>query len=167
MTISLIAAVSRNGIIGNDGGLPWHLPEDLRRFRKLTTGKPVLMGRKTYQSIGRPLPARKNIVISRDPHFSAPGCVVVSCPAAALDAVNGADEVMVIGGGQIYQAFMRLANRVYLTRVDVDTAGDTRFPRLEDDAWQLTSSEPHGADEDHAHEFSFEIFDRLPPDSQP
>ena len=161
MTISLIVAASRNNIIGSGGDLPWHLPDDLRNFKRLTTGKPVIMGRKTYESIGRSLPDRRNIVLTRDDSFVAEGCEVVTSVEAAIDTVSDADdEVMVIGGGEIYTAFQPIARRIYLTRVHAEIDGDTAFPALDDSDWQLVSSESHPADANHAYAFDFMVFER-------
>ncbi|NNL54609.1 MAG: dihydrofolate reductase, partial [Woeseia sp.] len=117
MRVSIIVAAATNRVIGLRGELPWHLPDDLRRFRKLTTGKPVIMGRLTHESIGRPLPDRRNIVVSRQPGYQPAGCEVVASPTAALDAVADSEEAMVIGGGRIYKQMLPLCNRIYLTRV--------------------------------------------------
>ncbi len=147
--VSLIVAMARNGVIGRDGGLPWHLPEDLRHFKELTLGKPIIMGRLTHESIGRPLPGRTNIVISRNPAHDAPGCVVVTSladaikHAATLVGVDG--EVMVIGGAQIYREALPRADRLYLTRVEVDAEGDTVFPELDASDWLLVSSSTHSS----------------------
>ena len=150
-TISLIVAVSTNNVIGRDGDLPWHLPDDLKNFKRLTTGKPIIMGRKTYESIGKPLPNRKNIVMTRKPGYEAPGCEVVATAEAALVAAAGADEVMIIGGSGVYDAFLPLSSRIYLTRVHANVDGDVHFPVLDDAVWEPVFQEPHGRDERHAH----------------
>lgn len=135
MKMSLIVAVSRNGVIGVDNKLPWHLPDDLQYFKSVTMGKPLIMGRKTYDSIGRPLPGRTNIVLTRDASWSAPGIEVATTLDDALSLArkactnSGADEVMVIGGEQIYRMTMTVADRLYVTEVDADIAGDA-FSRL-------------------------------------
>jgi dihydrofolate reductase len=162
MTISLVVAASKNNVIGRDGGLPWHLPDDLRHFKRITTGKPVIMGRKTFESIGRPLPDRRNLVMTRDPDFAAEGCEAVSTLTEAMDLVSGAGEVMIIGGGQVYRDFLPLADRIYLTRVLADVDGDTHFPQLDETVWQLVSSEHHNADEQHAYAFELLVFERRP-----
>ena len=133
--ISLIVAASSNNVIGANGGLPWHLSDDLKRFKAITLGKPVIMGRKTFESIGRALPGRQNIVITRRVGFVAEACDVVASADAALAAAGDVAEIMVIGGGQVYALFMPLASRVYLTRVHVEIAGDTHFPPLDPSAW--------------------------------
>ena len=160
MTVSLIVAASTNNVIGSDGELPWHLPDDLRNFKRLTTGKPIIMGRKTFDSIGRPLPDRRNVVITRDPDYVAAGCDVVSSPAAALELVHDAAEVMIIGGGQVYESFLPLADRVYLTRVHAEVDGDAVFPELEKNEWALVSSESHDADDAHCYAFDVMLFER-------
>ncbi len=162
MTVSLVVAASKNNVIGRDGELPWHLPEDLRHFKRITTGKPVIMGRKTFESIGRPLPDRHNIVMTRDPDYAAEGCDVVDSVAEALDVAGDADEVMVIGGGQVYRDFLPRADRIYMTRVQAEVQGDTRFPRIEGNVWRLVSAEHHAADEKHEFAFEMLVFERRP-----
>ena len=160
MRISLIAAVAANGVIGADGGLPWHLPDDFRWFKAQTLGKPVIMGRKTWESLARALPGRQNIVITRRAALDATGATVVGSPEAALVAAGAAEEVMVIGGGEIFRHFLPRASRIYLTRVDAVVAGDAFFPALDRDDWTLVSRELHAADERHAHAFEFQIYER-------
>ncbi|ACY83444.1 type 3 dihydrofolate reductase [Edwardsiella piscicida] len=159
MIISLIAALSADRVIGLDNAMPWHLPADLAWFKRNTLAKPVIMGRKTYESIGRPLPGRHNIVISR-----RAGCddrvTWVTTPQAALEAAAEAQEVMIIGGGSIYSQFLPQASRLYLTHVDADVAGDTYFPDYAPDEWQTCFSEFHDADSDNSHAYCFEILDR-------
>ena len=160
MQVSLIVAASANNVIGVRGELPWHLPDDLKRFKQLTTGKPVVMGRLTYESIGRALPDRQNIVISRNERFSAPGCDVITSIDAALSVAKNAEELMVIGGERIYRAFLPLAKRIYMTRVHADIEGDAFFPELLDE-WQALSKESHEVDEDHAFAFDIIQLDRI------
>jgi dihydrofolate reductase len=137
MIISLVYAQSRNGAIGHAGGLPWHIPSDLKRFKQTTIGKPVIMGRKTWESLPRkPLPERRNIVMTRSRDFVAEGAVVVHDVDQALKVCGDAEEVCVIGGGEIYARFLPLAGRIYLTEVDVDVEGDTRAPVLEKGTWR-------------------------------
>jgi len=124
----MIAAMANNRVIGLDNKMPWHLPADLQHFKKVTTGKPVIMGRKTFESIGRPLPGRRNIIITRNNDYSAPGIETVTTPEAALNLVSDVEEVMIIGGGNIYQQFLEKAERLYLTFIDLDVKGDTQFP---------------------------------------
>lgn len=160
MKISLIVAAADNDVIGADGGLPWHLPKDFKYFKRVTMGKPIVMGRRTWESIGRPLPGRQNIVLTRSEDFDAAGAIVVASPTAALAAAGDAAELMVIGGGQVYEWFYDKADRVYMTRVRAHVDGDTRFPPMDDDQWTLTSVEAHAADERHAFPFEFRIYDR-------
>ena len=143
-----------------DGGLPWHLPDDFAWFKKVTMGKPIVMGRRTWESIGRPLPGRRNVVITRQADYAADGAEVVASPEAALALLGDCDEIMVIGGGQVYANFLGMADRVYLTRVDVRVEGDTEFPALSDEDWRLDSSEAHAADERHAYAFEFRVYSR-------
>jgi dihydrofolate reductase len=143
--LTLIAAVARNGVIGLDNRLPWHLPADLRHFKMLTTGRTVIMGRKTWESLPdkfRPLPGRQNIVVTRNAGYAAEGAVVVSSLPAALAAAKG-DEAFVIGGAELYQAALPLADRLQLTEIDADFDGDTHFPAIDPSEWRETAREPH------------------------
>ncbi len=158
--ISIIVAASTNNVIGARGELPWRLPDDLRRFKQLTMGKPIVMGRRTYESIGRPLPGRQNIVITRQPGFSAEGCDVVASPAAALSAAGDAAEIMVIGGSQIYELFLPKASRLYLTRVHADIDGDAFFPDVDAHDWRLSTSEAHEASDANEYAFDFRTYER-------
>ena len=162
MTVSLVVAASTNNVIGRDGGLPWHLPDDLRHFKRITTGKPVIMGRRTYESIGRPLPDRHNIVMTRDPGYVADGCDAVSSVAEALDVAGDANEVMVIGGEQVYRDFLPRADRIYMTRVQAEVQGDAFFPGIDGNGWRLVSVEHHAADEKHEYPFEMMVFERRP-----
>ncbi len=158
--ISLIVAASSNNVIGVQGELPWKISDDLKRFKALTLGKPIIMGRLTWESLGRPLPGRRNIVISRASDFAAGGCDVVSSPARALQVAGEVDEVMIIGGGQIYELFLPKAERVYLTRVHAHVKGDTVFPDLIESDWKVTESEKHTADERNEFDFEFMTYER-------
>lgn len=160
MRISLIVAAAANNVIGADGGLPWHLPNDFKYFKRVTMGKPIVMGRRTWESIGRPLPGRQNIVLTRDGTFVAPGATVVTSADAAIAAAGDSGELMVIGGGQVYALFLDKAERIYLTRVATDADGDTVFPEFDDRCWQLVSREQHAADDRHAFEFEFRVYER-------
>lgn len=159
--ISIIAAVSANNVIGTDGDLPWRLPADLARFKRLTMGKPIVMGRLTWDSIGRPLPGRQNIVLTRQTEFSADGCDIVASPAEALAVAGKADEVMVIGGGQIYDLFLSKASRLYVTRVHAEIDGDAYFPEIDDAMWMLSGTEAHAVDDENQFAFDFTIYDRV------
>ncbi len=130
MVISIIAAMAENRVIGRAGGLPWRIPEDLRHFREVTMGHPIIMGRKTFEQIGRPLPGRMNIVLTRQPGYQAPGCRVCHSLADALAACAGADEVFICGGGELYRQTISVADRIYLTVVEGEWAGDTLFPAI-------------------------------------
>ncbi len=160
VTLSLIVAVARNDVIGVDGELPWHLPDDFAWFKRTTMGKPIVMGRKTWQSIGKPLPGRQNIVITRQTDFEAAGADVVATPQAAIDVAGSADEIMVIGGAEVYAAFLPEASRIYLTRVDAAPDGDALFPPIDEVEWRLVSTEAHAADERHAYSFEFRVYER-------
>ncbi|MGL9720485.1 type 3 dihydrofolate reductase [Symbiopectobacterium sp.] len=157
--ISLIAALAVDRVIGMENAMPWHLPADLAWFKRQTLNKPIIMGRNTFRSIGQPLPGRKNIVIS-----SRAGdderVTWVSTLEAALEAASGAEEVMVIGGGSIYQQMLPQASRLYLTHIDAEVEGDTHFPEYEPDAWSSVFSEFHDADEKNSHSYCFEILER-------
>ncbi|WP_019644315.1 dihydrofolate reductase [Novispirillum itersonii] len=155
-TLSLVVAVARNGVIGANNALPWHLPDDLRYFKRVTLGKPVIMGRKTFVSIGRPLPGRPNIVLTRDTAWTADGVEAVhSFPAALAAAAAHGPEAMVIGGADLFALGLPLAQRLYLTEVFMDPAGDVHFPAFARDAWQETARTPGepAADGTHTHDF--------------
>lgn len=139
--VSLIVAAAANDVIGVDNRLPWHLPEDLRRFRDITMGKPIVMGRRTHESIGRALPGRRNVVLSRRPGYAAEGCEVVDGLDAALALLREAEEVMVIGGAALYREALPLASRIYLTRLHRPFDGDTRFPSLDNADWRAVERE--------------------------
>ena len=158
--ISLIVAASTNNVIGAKGDLPWRLSSDLKRFKALTMGKPIVMGRLTYESIGRPLPGRQNIVITRNPDFVAEGCDVVASIDAALDIAADADEVMVIGGSQMYAEFLPRADRIYLTRVQAEVDGDTFLPDLDADQWRQVFTEELEADEVNDYSIEFSVLER-------
>ncbi len=157
--ISLVVAMARNRVIGHCGRMPWHLSEDLRRFRRITWGKPILMGRKTHQAIGRPLPGRHNIVVSRCRDFYAPGCTVVDTLEAGVAAAESS-ELMVIGGALLYEAFLPLADYLYLTWIDADFPGDTFFPAWEPSEWQEVSREQGPPQEGFPHPYQFLVFRR-------
>ena len=170
MTIlSMIVATADNNIIGKDNGMPWHLPADLAYFKKVTLGKPIIMGRKTYESIGRPLPGRRNIVISRDESYvpqgkGAEGVDVVTSVEQALALVDSIEEavpeVMVIGGGAIYKHCLPNADRLYITHIKASIAGDTQFPNYDDGSWQQISSELRVSDDKNAYDLDFCIYQR-------
>ncbi|PHM72112.1 type 3 dihydrofolate reductase [Xenorhabdus kozodoii] len=159
MIISLIAAMAMDRVIGMENAMPWTLPGDLAWFKRNTLGKPVVMGRVTYESIGAPLPGRLNIVISSQP-ANDDRVTWVNSIEAALAAAGDVEEVMVIGGGKVYEQFISLANRMYLTHIDAEVIGDTHFPDYEPDEWNSTFTEYHDEDEKHSHSYCFEILAR-------
>jgi len=161
MKIAIIVATDNNRLIGKDNDLPWKLSADLQYFKRVTMGKPLIMGRKTHESIGRPLPGRKNIIITRDAAFSAEGCVVVNSIDAALAECGEADEVMVMGGASLYEQFLPRANKLYLTQVHADLEGDTWFPDWQVEQWNELDREDHQADEKNQFDYSFVVYERI------
>ena len=165
--LALMVAVAENEVIGRDNGLPWHLPEDLRYFRRITMGKPIVMGRKTFESIGRPLPGRTNIVVSRNNTFTPPGVSTVTSVEEALvmarrvAAADGQDEAVIIGGAQIYKLALPQVDRLYITRVHASVAGDAWLPAIDWSLWRETSRERHGASGDNPYAYSFVVYDRV------
>lgn len=160
MRVALILAKTANGVIGDKEDIPWYLPDDLKFFRKMTLGKPVIMGRKTYDSIGKPLAGRQNIVLSNDKNFSPEGVVVVSDLESALWAAADVDEVMIAGGAQIYGLALPLADRVYLTEIEAEIDGDTKFSVDFGDAFEEVSRHRHDIDDKHEFPFSWVVLDR-------
>lgn len=156
--LSLIAAVAANGVIGDRNDLPWHLPEDLKHFRALTMGHPIIMGRRTWQSLGRPLPGRRSLVVSRDPAFRAEGAEVFPSLEAALAAAASATEVFVIGGAALYRTALPQADRLYITEIRRDFAGDTRFPEYDRGAWRESARECQRSSQ--GFDYDFVIYDR-------
>lgn len=162
MLVSMIAAMAKDRVIGANNTMPWHLPADLGHFKRTTLGKPVVMGRKTFESIGKALPGRLNIVISRDPAYALSDAVVVGSCEAAVEAAGDVDELMVIGGGTIYSHFLPLCQRLYLTEIDLQVAGDTYFPDYNEEAnWQVIDSEGHTADEKNPYDYKFITLERM------
>ena len=160
-TLSMIVAHANNRIIGKDNDMPWHLPADLAYFKKTTLGKPIIMGRKTYESIGRPLPGRKNIVISRDADYHAEGVDSVTSVEQALTLVKDVEEIMVIGGGAIYQHCLPFADKLYITHINASIDGDTQFPNYDtENEWQKMSNEVRQPDEKNAYELDFCVYER-------
>ena len=153
--VSIVVAADEQGGIGRDGGLPWHLPEDLKRFKALTMGKPMVMGRRTWDSIGRPLPGRRSLVVSRQPGFTAPGAEVFGSLEAALAAAAPAAETCVIGGAEIYAQALSRAGLIHLTRVHASAGADTFFPALDPADWEEIAREDRPADARHACALSF------------
>lgn len=166
MKVALIAAFAQNLVVGINNSLPWHLPEDLKYFKRTTSGKAIIMGRKTYESIGRPLPNRTNIVVSRNATFSAEGVVVVASLEAAIkhaedvNTINGVDEVMIIGGAAIYEASLPLADRLYLTHVHANVEGDAYFPSVDFSQWLEVARDDFQKDESNPYDYSFVVYDK-------
>ena len=160
----IVAAVARNGVIGTSGGMPWRLPSDLKRFRRLTMGKPIVMGRRTYESIGKPLPGRLNIVVSRS-RLSLPGEVKqardLDAALAIADAEPGSDEVMIVGGGQIYRAALPAADKLYITHVAAEPAGDVTFPTIDLAVWRPISREVTAAEPNDSAATEFVVYERI------
>lgn len=154
MKISMIAAMANNRIIGKDNQMPWHLPADFAWFKQSTMGKPIVMGRKTYESIGRPLPGRLNIVISRDASLSIEGVTTVTSIEQAKQVAGDVEELMIIGGGSIYQACLAQADQLYLTFIDADIEGDTQFPDW-GEGWQTLHQETYSQDDKNAYDMTF------------
>lgn len=162
-TISIIVAMDRNQLIGAGSAIPWHLPRDLKRFRQMTVGKPVVMGRKTYESIParfRPLSGRQNIVLTRNREYVAPGCSVVHDLESAVLAAGEAEEIMIGGGAFIYQLFLPQTRRIYLTRVDALFDGDTYFPPFDMNDWRIAADEYHAADPANPYSMRFMMLER-------
>lgn len=164
--ISIIAAMGKNRVIGKGGTLPWKLPADMKRFRQLTAHHPVIMGRKTFESIGKPLPNRTNIVITRQPEFSAQGCIIVPSLEAAIEKANaapGAKEIFIIGGGEIYKQAIaqNLVDRIYLTEIEKDFDGDAYFPEIGEAIWKLVREERGIINAENIYPHKFSVFDRV------
>ena len=163
MIRSLVVAMARNRVIGRDNQLPWRLPADLAYFKRVTMGHPIVMGRRTYESIGRPLPGRLNIVVSRNPQFRAPGCTVVPSLDDAWRAAGDADEVCVIGGTSIFAEALPAADRIHLTEVEAEVPGDTGFPEFDRREWTEREVERHAPDARHAYPFRIVVLERKAP----
>ncbi len=160
MRLSIIVAMDNNQLIGKDNALPWHLPADLGYFKKTTTGKTVLMGRKTYESIGRPLPNRRNVIISRNENFLAEGCEVVGSIDQALELAKGDEEVMVMGGASFYEQMLPNVDRLYITQIEGEYEGDAHFPDFDYADFSESFRESHQPDEKNKHTYHFTILDR-------
>ncbi len=163
MTISAIVACAKNRVIGKDNEIPWYLPTDFAYFKRTTINHHIIMGRNCFESIGRPLPKRTNIVITRNPFYIASGCLMVNSIAEGLKMAenNGETEAFIIGGGEIYKQSVDLWDRLYLTEVDLDTEGDVFFPELDLSKWQLVSEEHHKKDEKNEYDYSFKVFEKI------
>ena len=158
--ISIIVAIGNNRVIGINNKLPWNLPADMEHFRQLTAGKPVIMGQKTFESIGKPLPDRTNIILSRDNNFKPQGCIVVHSIKEALNAANGAEEVMIAGGVSIYSQFLPLADRMYLTLIEGNFEGDAYFPEFNRDDWNEVERIENEPDKDNPYKYTFITLER-------
>ena len=154
-SLSIITAMDQNRLIGRDNALPWHLPADLAFFKKTTLGKPILMGRKTYESIGRPLPGRQNIIISRDPNYRIDGCDTATGIEHALEMIKNQPEAMLIGGSSLYQQTIDLADKLYITFIHSQFEGDAWFPEIPSQNWVESAREDHSADDKNAYNYSF------------
>jgi dihydrofolate reductase len=163
MRLALIWAMTRNRVIGRDNDLPWHLPDEMRHFMRTTLGKPVIMGRKQFESMGKPLPRRTNIVLSRNAGFAPDGAVVVRDldTAIAVAVQSGAEEVMVIGGAEIYRLALPRADRLYFTQIDAELEGDTLFPEFDETKFREVSRDYHPADARHRYAYTIRVLDRL------
>tara|TARA_R110002072_G_scaffold19826_5_gene73051 strand:- start:483 stop:971 length:489 start_codon:yes stop_codon:yes gene_type:complete len=155
MNLTLIAAMSKNRIIGNNNELIWHLPADLKRFKSLTNGHHIIMGRKTYESLGRPLPNRTNIIITRQKDFHAPGCLIVHSLEEAIQKSIGDEQPFIVGGAEIYKQALPYANKIELTIVDSEYDGDSSFPEIDAKKWEIVSKENYPSDEKNKHNMSF------------
>ncbi len=159
MTVSTIVAVAKNNVIGRDNQIPWYLSADLKYFKKTTLGHHIIMGRNCFESIGRPLPKRTNIVVTRDPFFIASGCVIAHSIKEALEIAeqNGEEEAFIIGGGQIYEQSQSLWDKIYLTEVNLNVEGDVFFPTIEEEDWEEIFREEHTADEQNTMDYVFRV----------
>ena len=160
MRLSIIVAMDDNHLIGKDNGLPWHLPADLAFFKKVTTGHSIVMGRKTYDSIGRPLPNRRNLVITRSKGVTIEGCEVFNSIDQALQSTTNEEEVLVIGGANLCQQVLGSVDRLYITHIEGEFDGDTYFPEFDEGDWQEVSCESHQPDEKNPHHYHFKILER-------
>jgi len=158
--IVMIAAASENNVLGKDNQLVWHLPDDFKRFKKLTTGHYIIMGRKTFESFPKPLPNRTHVVISRQQNYQPEGCIVVNSIQKAIASVPENEDAFIIGGGEIYKQSIALADKIELTRVHTTLEGDAFFPEIDQTIWQLEASESHPKDDKHAFDFTYETFVR-------
>jgi len=158
--VSLIVAMARNRVIGVNNTLPWHLPADLKHFKALTMGHHIVMGRKTYESIGKPLPGRTSVVVTRNADYAPQGVVVVNSLEAAISACGNDEEIFVIGGAELYRQIIDLADRIYLTEIDADISGDAHFTEFDRKLWQETERVNHAPDEKNVHSYHFVVYER-------
>lgn len=160
MRRTLVVAVARNGVIGRDNKLPWRLPDEIAYFKRVTMGHPIVMGRRTWESIGKPLPGRKNIVVTHQRDYQARGCIVVHSLDDAWTAAGDADEVCIIGGTTLFEESLPIADRIHYTEVEADVEGDTFFPSFDRTQWQEREVERHPADERHPYAYRILVMDR-------
>ncbi|MFI3321726.1 MAG: dihydrofolate reductase [Rikenellaceae bacterium] len=160
MTTSIIVAIAKNRVIGKDNSLIWHISEDLRYFKRITTAHTIIMGRKSYESIGRPLPNRRNIVVSRNSDYSAAGCECVTSIESAIELCKDEQEIFIIGGGEIYKSTLPLADKLYITEVKHDYEGDTFFPEIDFSQWKEISRESYERGEKYEYPFDFVVYER-------
>ena len=164
MIISAIVGIGKNKVIGKNNDMPWHLPADLKYFKRTTSGHHIIMGRKNYEAIGRPLPKRTNIIITRNTNYQADGCIIVNSitDALAVAKANGDEEAFIIGGGQIYWLSLPMLDRLYITEIDVEVPdGDVFFPEVDFTEWKLVSSDAHQKNDKNKHDYTFKIYDRI------
>ena len=159
--LSLIAAMGTNRVIGANGAIPWRLPNELQLFKRITMGHHIIMGRKTWESIGRLLPGRTTVIVTRQNNYAVPGAIIADTLVDAIGKCANDEEIFVIGGGELYREALPKADRLYLTVVDATPEGDTRMPEINSDEWREVSSENHAADDKHAHDYCFSVYDRL------
>jgi dihydrofolate reductase len=160
MKLALIVATDEAGLIGKNNDLPWRLSADLQYFKRITMGKPIIMGRKTHESIGRPLPGRDNIIITSDREYQAEGCIVTHSITEALEACQGAEQAMIMGGSSLYEQCLPMVDMIYLTQVHATLEGDTWFPEWDKNEWQCISEEKHPADDKNEYPYSFMVYQR-------
>lgn len=158
--VSLIVAMARNRVIGKNNTLPWHLPADLKHFKALTMGHHIVMGRKTYESIGKPLPGRTTVVVTRNAGYAPPGVITVNSLEAALAACGNDEEIFVIGGAELYRQAIELADRIYLTEIDADISGDAHFMEFDRKLWNEIGRVSHALDEKNTYQYAFVVYDR-------
>ncbi len=165
--LSRIVAMGKNRVIGANGAIPWRLPNELQLFKRVTMGHHIIMGRKTWESIGRLLPGRTTVIVTRQNNYAVPGALVAQSLEDAINACEKDEEIFVIGGGELYRQALPIAQRLYITTVDASPAGDTRMPDINLAEWRETSAEDHAADERHAHAYRFAVYDRVPTSPPP
>jgi len=161
MLISFIVAIANHRIMGRNNQLPWHLPADLQHFKAVTLNKPIVMGRKTYESIGKPLPERTNIILTNNLNYQAPGCYVIHSFDEVLKIIPDAEEILIIGGATLFEVYLPLVQRMYLTVIDAEVEGDTFFPHFDEKEWKVISQEDHLADSKNIYPYSFLLLERL------